>query len=64
MTKQITALLDAGVTDFWAAPFPVGADKKASRVRTHDLLKTLVALLQRPAVRVRDFRVIGDPLLT
>jgi F420-dependent oxidoreductase-like protein len=43
VTKQITALADAGVTDFWAAPFPVGADKKASRVRTHDLLKTLVA---------------------
>ena len=43
VTKQINALADAGVTDFWAAPFPVGADKKASRTRTNDLLKTLVA---------------------
>ena len=43
VTKQINALADAGVTDFWAAPFPVGADKKASRLRTNDLLKTLLA---------------------
>jgi alkanesulfonate monooxygenase SsuD/methylene tetrahydromethanopterin reductase-like flavin-dependent oxidoreductase (luciferase family) len=43
VTQQIHALADAGVTDFWAAPFPIGADKKASRQRTTDLLKTLVA---------------------
>lgn len=42
VAKQVAALADAGVTDFWAAPFPVGADKKASRTRTTDLLKTLL----------------------
>ena len=42
VTKQVNVLADAGVTDFWAAPFPVGADKKASRVRTNDLLKSLL----------------------
>ena len=28
VTTQIAALAEAGVTDFWAAPFPVGADRK------------------------------------
>ena len=28
VTAQIAALADAGVTDFWAAPFPVGSDRK------------------------------------
>ena len=43
VTKQIAALFDAGADDFWAAPFPVGADRGASRTRTHALLKELVA---------------------
>ena len=33
---------DAGATDVWAAPFPVGADRRASRQRTVDLLRTLL----------------------
>src|SRR4051812_25043442 len=43
VTAQLQALLDAGATDIWAAVFPVGEDKRASRQRTTDLLKTLVA---------------------
>ena len=43
VAKQITALFDAGADDFWAAPFPVGEDRGASRARTHALLKSLVA---------------------
>jgi F420-dependent oxidoreductase-like protein len=43
VAKQITALFDAGADDFWAAPFPVGADRGASRARTHALLKDLVS---------------------
>ncbi|MBV9952507.1 MAG: TIGR03564 family F420-dependent LLM class oxidoreductase [Acidimicrobiia bacterium] len=39
---QVRALADAGVTDFWAAPFPVGADRRASRQRTVDLLRSLL----------------------
>jgi F420-dependent oxidoreductase-like protein len=39
----IAALFAAGVTDVWAAPFPVGDDRKASRARTRALLKDLVA---------------------
>jgi len=42
VTEQLTALADAGVTDFWAAPFPVGADKRAGRQRTRDLLRSLL----------------------
>jgi alkanesulfonate monooxygenase SsuD/methylene tetrahydromethanopterin reductase-like flavin-dependent oxidoreductase (luciferase family) len=42
VTDQIRALADAGVTDFWAAPFPVGPDRRASRQRTVDLLRTLL----------------------
>jgi F420-dependent oxidoreductase-like protein len=38
---QIVALFDAGATDVWAAPFPVGDDKSASRARTRELLKDL-----------------------
>jgi F420-dependent oxidoreductase-like protein len=36
-------LVDAGVTDVWAAPFPVGDDRRASRERTRALLRSLVA---------------------
>jgi F420-dependent oxidoreductase-like protein len=42
VTDQVRALADAGVTDFWAAPFPVGPDRRASRQRTVDLLRTLL----------------------
>ncbi|MBV9412167.1 MAG: LLM class flavin-dependent oxidoreductase, partial [Acidimicrobiia bacterium] len=41
VTGQLEALFDAGTTDVWAAPFPVGDDKSASRSRTRDLLKEL-----------------------
>ena len=43
VTAQVRALADAGVTDFWAAPFPVGTDRRESRRRTTDLLRTLLA---------------------
>jgi F420-dependent oxidoreductase-like protein len=39
----IEALFAAGATDVWAAPFPVGDDRAASRNRTRALLKELVA---------------------
>jgi F420-dependent oxidoreductase-like protein len=38
VTAQITALFEAGATDVWAAPFPVGEDRSASRRRTRELL--------------------------
>jgi len=40
---QVEALFEAGATDFWAAPFPVGDDQSASRARTRALLKELLA---------------------
>ncbi|MDQ1725831.1 MAG: hypothetical protein QOG52_2859 [Frankiaceae bacterium] len=40
---QLQALLDAGATDIWAAVFPVGDDRTASRRRTTDLLSELVS---------------------
>ena len=40
---QIEALFTAGATDVWAAPFPVGEDRKASTARTRALLKELAA---------------------
>jgi F420-dependent oxidoreductase-like protein len=43
VTAQIQALFDAGATDVWAAPFPVGDDRSASRHRTRALLKELAA---------------------
>ncbi len=43
VTDQIQALFDAGATDVWAAPFPVGDDKSSSRKRTRALLKELAA---------------------
>jgi alkanesulfonate monooxygenase SsuD/methylene tetrahydromethanopterin reductase-like flavin-dependent oxidoreductase (luciferase family) len=39
--RQIRALFAAGATDLWAAPFPVGADRAASRARTRAFLATL-----------------------
>jgi F420-dependent oxidoreductase-like protein len=41
VTAQIQSLFDAGATDVWAAPFPVGEDRSASRQRTRALLKEL-----------------------
>jgi alkanesulfonate monooxygenase SsuD/methylene tetrahydromethanopterin reductase-like flavin-dependent oxidoreductase (luciferase family) len=38
VARQIRALFEAGATDFWAAPFPVGDDAAASRARTRALL--------------------------
>jgi F420-dependent oxidoreductase-like protein len=43
VTAQIEALFEAGATDVWAAPFPVGDDRRGSRQRTRDLLASLVA---------------------
>jgi F420-dependent oxidoreductase-like protein len=43
VTAQIRALFEAGATDFWAAPFPVGDDRPGSRARTRALLKELAA---------------------
>ncbi len=43
VTAQIQALFEAGGTDFWAAPFPVGGDRAASRARTRELLRHLGA---------------------
>jgi F420-dependent oxidoreductase-like protein len=41
VAAQVRALFEAGATDVWAAPFPVGADKPASRARTRALLNEL-----------------------
>ncbi len=43
VAAQIQGLFDAGATDVWAAIFPVGDDRPASRRRTRDLLVDLVA---------------------
>ena len=42
VAAQLQALIDAGATDVWAAVFPAGADRKASRARTRALLEQLV----------------------
>lgn len=42
VTRQLQALLDAGGTDVWAAVFPVGGDRRASRDRTRALLTSLL----------------------
>ena len=41
VTRQVNELFAAGMTDFWAAPFPVGDDRAASRSRTRSLLARL-----------------------
>jgi alkanesulfonate monooxygenase SsuD/methylene tetrahydromethanopterin reductase-like flavin-dependent oxidoreductase (luciferase family) len=41
VTRQVLALFEAGATDVWAAPFPVGDDARASRARTRALLAGL-----------------------
>jgi F420-dependent oxidoreductase-like protein len=43
VTEQIEALFAAGATDVWAAAFPVGEDRVASRQRTRALLQELAA---------------------
>lgn len=43
VTAQLQSLLDAGATDIWAAPFPVGEEPRASLQRTRDLLRDLAA---------------------
>lgn len=43
VTETLHALVDAGATDIWAAPFPVGADAAASRARTRALLARLAS---------------------
>jgi F420-dependent oxidoreductase-like protein len=41
VTARIEAIFAAGATDLWAAPFPVGDDRSASRARTRALLQEL-----------------------
>ena len=41
VTAGIRGLFDAGATDVWAAVFPVGDDRSASRKRTTSLLRLL-----------------------
>lgn len=41
VADQVRGLFDAGATDVWAAVFPVGDDRTASRTRTRALLKEL-----------------------
>jgi F420-dependent oxidoreductase-like protein len=41
VAAQVRGLFEAGATDVWAAPFPVGDDAAASRARTRALLASL-----------------------
>jgi F420-dependent oxidoreductase-like protein len=41
VAAQVRTLFEAGATDVWAAPFPVGDDAAASRARTRALLASL-----------------------
>ena len=41
--RQLQGLVDAGATDIWVSPIAVGDDPEASRRRTLDLLRELVA---------------------
>jgi F420-dependent oxidoreductase-like protein len=43
VAAEVQALFDVGATDVWAAAFPVGDDRAASRQRTRALLKELAA---------------------
>jgi F420-dependent oxidoreductase-like protein len=40
---QVRALFEAGATDAWLVPFPVGSDRASSRRRTRDLLRELAS---------------------
>lgn len=44
VTNQVEAIFAAGATDLWAAPFPVGDDRGASRARTRALLGDLAKM--------------------
>ena len=50
VTRQIKALFEAGATDVWLPPFPVGPDRSASRARTRALLKDLVRSKRQPQI--------------
>ncbi len=41
VTSRVRELFEAGATDVWAAPFPVGEDRSGSRARTRALLQEL-----------------------
>jgi F420-dependent oxidoreductase-like protein len=43
VTAQIEAIFEAGATDLWANPFPVGDDRAGSRARTRALLRELAS---------------------
>ena len=43
VAEQVEAMFTAGATDMWAAVFPVGDDRDASRGRTRALLRDLAA---------------------
>jgi F420-dependent oxidoreductase-like protein len=45
VAEQLARLVDAGATDIWAAVFPVGDDRAASRARTHALLAELATAI-------------------
>jgi F420-dependent oxidoreductase-like protein len=45
VTAQIEAIFEAGGTDLWANPFPVGGDRAGSRARTRALLQHLATRL-------------------
>ena len=58
VTQQIARVFEAGATDVWAPPFPVGADRERSRTRTRNLLRHLAQASvfgedARPSRRVR-----------
>ena len=42
VARELQALVAAGATDVWAAIFPVGSDRRASRDRTRRLLRDLL----------------------
>jgi F420-dependent oxidoreductase-like protein len=44
VTRELQTLFEAGATDVWLAPFPVGDDRGASRARTRALLVELAAV--------------------
>jgi alkanesulfonate monooxygenase SsuD/methylene tetrahydromethanopterin reductase-like flavin-dependent oxidoreductase (luciferase family) len=41
VAAKLQSYVDAGATDIWAAIYPVGEDRSASRNRTRELLKSL-----------------------
>jgi F420-dependent oxidoreductase-like protein len=43
VTRQLQAVIDAGATDLWLSPIAVGDDLDASRRRTLDTLRQLIA---------------------